>query len=295
LRPPSDANHLKQPLSLDDAKVSDILIMRRFCIIRVQTREKERLGSGRSALVDQSESDGGDSENYESQFASVTLKTTEKLMKTGVLIVNVLVPELKNAQVQAQVLVTDLISIDDLPQIHWPERKDELCQRLLERLVTTRTKEAFTHVFFDPDIQVMSEVMREFRQAKFDQMMTQSNFERIELEVPNPAVLGITQIDLQESPKEHQVTLITHRPFKFTCYFLTGLKNFKPRAHKLFDWQALYLEAYQPSRDRKFIRILTEQDLISISDTLQQTMEFEGLPEDAAQAQPIIYRGMSTK
>ena len=79
--------------------------------------------------------------------------------------------------------------------------------------------------------------MREFRQKKFDEIMCQNSFENIELEIPDSTILGVSQADLQHCPKSHMsTTLISHRAFKFTCYFLSGLKNFRAKSSKLFDW-----------------------------------------------------------
>jgi hypothetical protein len=70
------------------------------------------------------------------------------------------------------------------------------------------------------------------------------------------------------------MTLISHRPFKFTCYFLSGLKNFKTKASD-FDWQCLYVEAYHPTKDRTFTKVLTENDLNSIAATIRQTVQMQ--------------------
>jgi hypothetical protein len=131
-------------------------------------------------------------------------------------------------------------------------------------------------VYFDQDIEPMQEVLRSFRQQKFDKIMNQSTYENIELEVPDSTVLGVTQLDLQNCPKSHpSTTLISHRAFKYTCFFLSGLKNFRPKSQSIFDWQCMYVEVYEGSKDRKFIKVLTEHDLTSIVETIKQTLEME--------------------
>jgi hypothetical protein len=48
----------------------------------------------------------------------------------------VIIPEIKDAEVETHVLVTELIKLEELPQI-LGERKDELCAILMERIIAT--------------------------------------------------------------------------------------------------------------------------------------------------------------
>jgi len=47
--------------------------------------------------------------NFESHFASVTLTTKPDLLEKGIIIVNVIIPEIKDAEITTHVLVTDLV------------------------------------------------------------------------------------------------------------------------------------------------------------------------------------------
>jgi hypothetical protein len=42
-----------------------------------------------------------------------------------------------------------------------------------------------------------------------------------------------------------------------------------------FDWQCLYIEAYHPTKDRTFTKVLTENDLNSIAATIRQTVQMQ--------------------
>lgn len=48
--------------------------------------------------------------------------------------------------------------------------------------------------------------------------------------------LSITQASLLDAPKETLMTVISYRPFKISCYFVSQARNFTPKEHEMFDW-----------------------------------------------------------
>lgn len=89
----------------------------------------------------------------------VTLQYLERELENGDLIVTVNLPEL-NLQCEQTVTVTNLISLEDLPQIVY-ERKEELSNILFERLVVNIDAERKLTMAFDDMIEPISEELKE--------------------------------------------------------------------------------------------------------------------------------------
>ena len=67
-------------------------------------------------------------------------------------------------------------------------------------------------------------------------MIVQNNSDQIQLQIPDPATLGIEKAQLQDCEKVSTVTLIGQRSFKVTCYFVNFLRNFNKANDSIFDW-----------------------------------------------------------
>ena len=67
------------------------------------------------------------------------------------------------------------------------------------------------------------------------------------------------------------MTLIGQRSFKVTCYFVNFLRNFTKPKDAIFDWQVIYVEAYNSTQDSNLVIVLTEQDLKQLISMLKET------------------------
>lgn len=102
-------------------------------------------------------------------------------------------------------------------------------------------------------------------------MIVQNNSDQIQLQVPDPATLGIEKAQLQDCEKVSTVTLIGQRSFKVTCYFVNFLRNFNKANDSIFDWQVIYIEAYLSTQDSSLVIALTEKDFKQLISMLKET------------------------
>lgn len=89
--------------------------------------------------------------------------------------------------------------------------------------------------------------------------------------MPDPTTLAIEKAQLQDCVKASIVTLIGQRSFKVTCYFVNFLRNFNQPREAVFDWQAIYVEAYLSHEDTNLTIVLTEKDLTQLISMLKET------------------------
>ena len=98
-----------------------------------------------------SERDTEDGDQVQRQYALTTLTYYEKELQEGFLNVKINMPE-PNKEFEENVNVTNLISLNDLPSI-LTNRKEELSNRLFERLVIEIHEDESMHIVFDERIE----------------------------------------------------------------------------------------------------------------------------------------------
>ena len=109
-----------------------------------------------------SERDTEDGDQVQRQYALTTLTYYEKELLEGFLNVKINMPE-PNKEFQDNVNVTNLISLNDLPEI-LTTRKEELSNRLFERLVIEIHEDESMHVVFDERIETTMSEIKALRQ-----------------------------------------------------------------------------------------------------------------------------------
>ena len=137
--------------------------------------------------------------------------------------------------------------------------------------------------------------MKEIRQKQFDEKIVQNNSDQIQLQVTDPAKLGIEKAQLQDCQKASTVTLIGQRSFKVTCYYVNFLRNFAKPKDAMFEWQVIYIEAYLSSQDSSYVIVLTEQDLRQLISMLKETTKNQENGNTKVDTSKMLHKEMTAQ
>lgn len=58
--------------------------------------------------------------------------------------------------------------------------------------------------------------------------------------------------------------MIGARPFKVACYFLPSLVHVTPKLRDKFDFDCIFVQAFNVSLDKTFEIVLTEHDIATL-------------------------------
>lgn len=164
----------------------------------------------------------------------------------------------------------DMIDLKSLTAI-LADKKEEYSARLLERLVLQKLPGDKFYIYFDKDIDSISEELQAMQRKRFDELVVQNGSDQLKLEIEDLAQLEVSKADLLDCPKRNIVTVIGQRPLKISCYFISNLRsNFKAKSQNMFDWQLIYIDAYLHSQDLTMSIALTEHDLVSLVKMLKE-------------------------
>ena len=131
----------------------------------------------------------------------------------------------------------------------------------------------------DTKLEPFSSLLAQLQQQQFDDNFANIGQVQFQLEISDSKSLQLTKSELLNSPKTQKVTVIGKRPFKVTCYFIFQLKEKKVKQHNLFDFDCMVIQAQNSTLDRTFEIVLTEHDIGTLVEMIQEATQHKTAAE----------------
>ncbi|CDW86114.1 UNKNOWN [Stylonychia lemnae] len=165
--------------------------------------------------------------------------------------------------------------LNDQQIISLKSNPEKYMKMIINKLIIIQDSKQEKEIIVDPEIQSVQEVIDEIKRQKYLAQLDQVDLMDTEIDQKS---LQISLNQLAECNKQTTVSIINRKVFKVTSYFVINLKNLKiqQQPKKAFDWQLIYIDAYQRQTAKSFIIIITEKDIQEIFNRLKNVLNKNG-------------------